>query len=114
MGMIELLERFSKVVLNEPHLKPVLPREGLLICFQFDYNQLYLEISASQCDVSTSSKEQTDLLIKGDTATVSLIITGKERLRKLESRNGLEITGKLKDILVVEALFSLCEKRISA
>ncbi|MFZ3591379.1 hypothetical protein ACOI1C_19660 [Bacillus sp. DJP31] len=112
--MIELLKRFSAVVLNEPHLKPVLPQEAMIICFQYDYNLLYLQISASHCKVYKSCHDQIDILIKGNSDSVNLIITGKERLRKLESRSEIKITGKFKDILVVETLFCLCEKRLSA
>jgi hypothetical protein len=112
--MIELLERFTAVVLNEPHLKPVLPSRPIYVCFQSGYDLLFLEISSTHCKVYKGGQEKTDLWLTGDEETIRRLITGEERIRKLETRNELKILGKLKDILMVEALFTLCEKRISA
>jgi hypothetical protein len=112
--MFEILEKFTEVVRNEPHLKPILPKKSLYVCFQTGYNLYFLEISEAQCQVFKDCRERTDLWIKGDEDSIRSIILGHEKLRKLETRNDVKVTGKLRDILIVEALLFLCENRLSA
>jgi hypothetical protein len=112
--MFEILERFTEVVSNEPHLKPILPTKPLFVCLQSGYNLHFLEISTGQCHVYKDCRERTDLWIKGEEEALRSVILGSEKLRKLESRNDIKVTGCLKDILMLEALFFLCEKRLSA
>jgi hypothetical protein len=112
--MKELLERFASTVLGETHLKPILPSTPIYVCFQLDYELLFIKVSIDGCEFYTKSQGRTDVWIKGDEDTLQFIITGKERIRKLESANRIRLTGKLKDILLAEALFYLSEKRLSA
>ncbi len=112
--MMQLLERFSEVVMNEPNLRPVLPQKEFIICFQYDDHFIYLELSPSNCRVFKYCQNRIDLWIKGKTEEIEMIISGRERLRKLESRSDMKVIGNFKDILAVETLFSLCEKKLSA
>ncbi|WP_456277778.1 hypothetical protein [Bacillus sp. AK128] len=112
--MKELLEQFASVVLNEIRLKPILPTTPIFVCFQLEYEILMIKISNEGYEIFNKIQERTDVWIKGDENTIQSIITGKERIRKLESRNLIRVTGKLKDLLTVEALFYLSEKRLSA
>ncbi|MBM7661461.1 hypothetical protein JOC85_002264 [Bacillus mesophilus] len=112
--MKELLEQFASAVLREKHLRPILPSTPIYVCFQLDYELVFIKISTDGCEIFAKSQGRTDVWIKGDCETLQFIITGKERIRKLESENRIRLTGKLKDILLAEALFYLSEKRLSA
>ncbi|WP_246946113.1 hypothetical protein [Bacillus pinisoli] len=112
--MKELLNQFVGNVLNESTLLPILPKTPVHICFQIEYELFFLEISSQNCVIHLSSPGKTDVWIKGDHRHIEEIITGVERLRKLESRNLIRVTGKLKDILMAEALFYLGQKKLSA
>ncbi|MFD1737697.1 hypothetical protein ACFSCX_14270 [Bacillus salitolerans] len=109
-----LLEKFTEVVLIQPNLKPILPVNPLYISFQSGYDLLFLKISSQGCEVFNDCQERTDLWIKGDLTCIQSFLMGKERLRKIESRNQLKITGSFKDILLVESLFALCNIELSA
>lgn len=112
--MKELLNQFTRNIFNESQLTPVLPKNPIIICFQLEYELYFLEISASTCDYYQKSPGKTDVWIKGDYKFLQAILNGEERLRKLETKGLITITGKFKDILMAETLFYLVQKRLSA
>ncbi|MBM6618885.1 hypothetical protein [Bacillus suaedaesalsae] len=112
--MLELLNSFVRLVTKQSHLKPILPVSPVRICLQSGYKLHFIEISTTACLVTNDSQARIDIWVKGDDQAISSLILGNEKLRKLEIRNEVKITGKLRDILMVEALFYLTERKMSA
>jgi hypothetical protein len=112
--MKDLFEQFSQILLSKPHLKPVLPVNPKYISFQTEKDFLYLKISSQDCELFSACQERTDIWIKGEEEAIISMLVGQERLRKLESRNEIKITGSFKDILLLESLFTLCTIKQSA
>ncbi|KAA0545325.1 hypothetical protein FZW96_18300 [Bacillus sp. BGMRC 2118] len=112
--MYELIELFVRRVTEQPHLKPILPATPVRVCLQAGYKLHFLMISSKACRVTNDSKGKIDIWIKGDDFAITSLLLGNEKLRKLETRNDVKITGKLLDILMIEALFYLTERKLSA
>lgn len=112
--MIELINQFVNRVSRQPHLKPILPTNVVRVCLQSGYKLHFIEISTEGCRTTTDSQARIDLWIKGDEEVMETIILGGEKLRKLEISNEVKISGKLRDILMLESLFYLTERRLSA
>ena len=68
-------------------------------------------IHNGEIQLKTQSNESEDLLIEGNKASMQILLNGEDFLASMKKRGDIVVSGKLKDILLMESLWYLTQEK---
>ncbi|WP_096190085.1 SCP2 sterol-binding domain-containing protein [Evansella halocellulosilytica] len=114
--MEKLLLGLVKQLHNTSTIKPLL-KTNVTVRLKNDIEEWLLIVDGGDLKIEKAFQGNSDVTIEGDEEIIHQLLTGHDFLLSLKKRDELNVTGKLKDLLLLESLFylpnignSLCEE----
>jgi len=112
--MLEAIEAFLMTVKAQKHVLPLINQANIRITLQFGNEAIQLVVKNGEIFLIHDSVEQSPKYeIRGSLAAMKQLLTGKEKLRRMERRGELTVNAPLRMALLLESLFYLTKPTLS-
>lgn len=106
--MYELLSSFVNEISQSKLLAQLVGDKELDVCVIGEEGQWLIHISKDKLDLQSYEGDKENIVvIKGNNEALRLLLNGDDFLLSMKKRGELEVTGNLKELLLLESIFYL-------
>ena len=108
--MEHLLNNSIERIRNAAHTRNLLHKADVSVCLKCEEFIQVIFIHNGEIQLKTQSNESEDLLIEGNKDSMKILLNGENFLTSMKKREDIVVSGKLKDILLMESIWYLTQK----
>ncbi|MDX8360836.1 SCP2 sterol-binding domain-containing protein [Cytobacillus sp. IB215316] len=107
MELSLFLNEFNNRFVQNSHLNLLLPNQAIIVNFESNKEKVQVVLTARGLELSNRQQSPADISLGAEPQQFYELLSGKEKLQKLISRQSIICQGKFRYILLLESLFAL-------
>ncbi|SDZ64117.1 SCP-2 sterol transfer family protein [Evansella caseinilytica] len=108
--MYQILSSSVGRMKQSAHMQELLEKTKMVVCMICEDEQWVIHFDGKDINIDEVTETPADVVLEGNGEALQLLLTGEDFLLSMKKRGEIGVSGRLKDLLLLESLLYLSKK----